>query len=187
MNKIIKIPFARQKKRLKSTIETLCMTCMLLVGSSSCSKEPIEIPFDVIEIPFLGYSVTVYPSGSIFIERIQGFWEEKLNKGRVTIVNSSEELGKCIPDNYKDIGIDYPDIDFFEHSLLLACGTTSLPSVDIISLTLYKKSFSKYTLNVKVANTEVAVASGNEWATSILIPKIKNETTIALKIDEIKN
>ena len=191
MNKIIKIPFALQKKRLMSTIETLCMTYMLLVGSSSCSQK-IE---DIEKIPFAEYSLDgenppnkaylLYPywvvdednmsyksfGCSIFTDSSADY----LNK--VLLINSNEELGKYIV--CTDVAID-----FSKHSLLLARVNTSPNPGYLVNTTLYKKG-GFYILNIEVNYFEISGLPG--LTVAILTPKIKNETTIALKIDEIKN
>ena len=122
-----------------------------------------------IEIPFTEYSITGTSCQWTNFES---------NKG--IIINSDEKLQNyivCADD-------DYSKIDFSEHSLLLVrVGATS--GIRYIDINFFKETANEYTLNVLIHTDMTAVAPGR--LISIIVPKIDDEVTITLNVQQIED
>jgi len=105
---------------------------------------------------------------------------------RVIAVNSNEELKhyKCIQNLWRDCVspcIDYPEIDFSKHTLLLAYGEAGhliIPRLNYTSL--IQLSAQDYTM--RVGFTSFTAALGTLWHIPIVIDKIDDDVVINLVI-----
>ena len=173
----IKTPFAGQKV----AVATLCMVCGLFFMLSGCEKtlEVTDVPYEVLEIPYFGYSVVGNPEG-LHIEWSSELWRQQ-NDSALRIVNSSEELGKYLDKEvYAFCGIDYPDIDFARYTLLLAYSVTSTTAVEWYVNSLRQLSTNEYQLNVDVV---VGNTFGiGFWSVALIVNKLNEESTVNLNV-----
>ena len=121
-----------------------------------------------IEIPFTEYS----------LEETSCQWTN-FESNKVIIINSDEKLRDyivCTDD-------DYSKIDFSKHSLLFTSGMASSSPADVIEIRLQQILENEYTLHLKVRPG--LLGTPGRWYVSIITPKIQNETTITLNVQQI--
>jgi hypothetical protein len=149
---------------MKTTFLQLAAVLLLLAGGvASCGKENE----DPIEIPFEEYSLANTNCG----------WHNLNYNNTVIIINNNAELENYITCTE---GI-YPTIDFSKNTLLLASGGSGARE-DIIT-TFFQCSNNKYALKVDIYSSAFLPAI-TTWTVSILTPKISNNATITLDIQE---
>lgn len=152
---------------------------MLLVGFISCEKpgnsqnnEPKDVPNNKepetsypVSIPFTEYSLP---------ETCQ--WKN-FESNNVIVINSDNELNDyiiCTDDNYLKI-------DFSKYSLLLARGWVT-SGIHYIDVDFLKNTASEYILNATI-HTNMTAAPAT-WIISIITPKIGDEATISLNVQQ---
>ncbi|MCL2132447.1 MAG: protease complex subunit PrcB family protein, partial [Lentimicrobiaceae bacterium] len=87
-------------------------------------------------------------------------------------INSGEDL-----ENYIDGS--YPEIDFSKQTLLLVGGSAN-NGISQISKSLQQLSGNEYKLDVELTLNDAAVSEN--WAVSMLVPKITNEVVVTLNV-----
>ena len=122
-----------------------------------------------IEIPFTEYSLT----------EILCQWTN-FESNEVIIINNDEKMRDYIVCT----GDDYSKIDFSEHSLLLARGWAT-SGIRYLNINFFKEAANEYTLNVSIHTNMTGVAP--TWLISIITPKIDNETSITLNVQQIND
>lgn len=101
--------------------------------------------------------------------------------GELIIINNNEELN-----NYITCANDsYPVIDFSEYTLLLVNGCSPNDVIDITTSLFKKNDTNRYTLNITVHLGVLRVM--DKWNISILIPKVSNNATIKLNVQQSQN
>jgi len=97
----------------------------------------------------------------------------------VIIINSYEEM-----ENYYfcDAGNTMPNIDFSEHTLLLARGVAPGASHPF-SKSFVQLSLNNYVLHVDICVTCVTMSF--PWATSIIISKLEKHSVVELNVEEV--
>ena len=139
---------------------------IVFMGSSSCQDKSDNT---LAEIPLTKYS----------LEGTTCQWTNLNYNGTVIMVNSNEEMNKYV------ICTDgsYPVIDFSKYTLLLV--STGSGDISKIDTTFFKNSTNQYTLKVTIHLTMAAAVL--KWTFSFLTPKISNEATVALDIQQTYN
>ena len=149
------------------------MLCMVLVGLflvGGCKKDnekkpPVE-PEYPIDIPFTEYTLLETSCQWVNLD-----YDEK-----VIIINSNEEL-----ENYVACAEgNYPEIDFDEHSLLLASGETENGILKITAKDLMQFSLQKYELNVVILLNDAPIVE--KWRTALIVEKINEECHVELSV-----
>jgi len=143
-------------------------TCSELNIDFQSKKFIWEINY-LIKIPFTEYSLV----------ETSCQWEG-FESNKVIIINNDEELREyvvCTEDNYSKI-------DFSEHSLLLTRGR-SATGFRYIDIKFFEEETNEYTLAVTIHTDRTAAAL--PWLISIITPKIQNETTITLNVQQIND
>jgi len=105
-------------------------------------------------------------------------WENTYNSSELIIINSSEELEQYVTCT------DYPEVDFSEHTLLLARGGHnywSLLTYDGISL--QQLSTHNYIMNINIK--EVPLSMQNRWVIPIVVSKITDCDSVELIVTYI--
>ena len=141
---------------------------------------------DTIEIPFTDFSLRETP---------QWVWR-CMNTGTgvdnwVVIINSDEELREYIyvlpsssyyDEDWEDWYIGFPEIDFSEHSLVLARGILANP-VSEMSKKFFRqcKCDNNYVLNVTITTFENATDI-HRWCTALVTSKLDENSHIELKV-----
>ena len=131
----------------------------------SCREENISV-----EIPFTEYS----PADT------DCQWTNLNYNNSIIVVNSKTELEKYVT----CAEVTYPEIDFAQHTLLLASGGTQ-NGIGEIKRTLIKKSENEYTLKITVHLGITMVAQG--WVISIITPKISDKSNVILDVTQTYN
>jgi hypothetical protein len=122
-----------------------------------------------------------YPKEVLFEEySLEGTsckWEN-FESNKVIIINSDEELSDYIV----CAGNDRSNIDFLKHSLLLARGGAT-SGISYIDIDFSQETVDNYALNVNIHTTPITYPQ--PWLISIVTPKIDNEATIALNVQQL--
>ncbi|MDR2292397.1 MAG: hypothetical protein LBE11_02865 [Prevotellaceae bacterium] len=150
---------------MKKTILQTAAVLLILAGMTvSCGKE--EKP---IEIPFTEYSLT------------ETFWQwSNLGyDGKVIVINSNAELENYITCTEGT----FPEIDFSNNTLLIACGASTW-NVGSINTIILKHSTTEYELKVTIFMGNATVVE--RWHIAIIIPKISRITEINLRTDYVQ-
>jgi len=92
--------------------------------------------------------------------------------GKALIINSNEEM-----ENYF---INYPEIDFSKHSLLLTADLSPSQPLKLIEADFFKNNINEYILNLTIFNG--LLASSLLWRFAFLVPKIQGEAIVTLNI-----
>jgi len=144
-------------------------TIAIIVGKLNKDSN-VELNVDYkeypINIPFTEYSL----AGSAC------HWT-KFESNKIIVINNDEELKDyiiCTDENY-------PPIDFLKYSLLLVRGI-STQGIYYIDIDFSKDTVNEYTLNVIIHTYWSFIVE--DWLISIITPKIGNETTIALNVQQ---
>jgi hypothetical protein len=117
------------------------------------------------EIPFTEYS----------LEGTSCQWVNLNYDEEVIIINSAEELENYISCTEGT----YPDIDFSQHTLLLASGT-ACRGIDKIHKNLLQLSCNEYELNIELIlnNTDVL----KKWTVAFVVRKLTEESHIEMNV-----
>jgi hypothetical protein len=162
---------------MKQIILILQASAILLIlteNFASCGqnqgneKKSIEEK-DSVKIPLTEYSLT----------DTNCQWANLIYDGKVIVINSKTELGRyvtCTEDNY-------PEINFAEQTLLLACGAATNGIQDLSSKFFFKRS--KYILEIEIALNDATVVEG--WKIALITDKLNDRSSIELKTTTIKN
>ena len=162
----------------------LFVASVMFFMASGCREQVekgIEFPYEVIDVKYIE-CVNCAPSERPYARDIipnHDFWFG-LGGGKVFIINSIEEMGKYIPGNLADRNIDFPDIDFSKHTLLVACGVTGsvVHKVNINSLLQF--STYKYKLDIELSMTYYGAE--DYWLIALITSKLSEESKIELKV-----
>jgi len=146
---------------------------LLLTGiASSCNPEcPPDCPDGYPDEYPQNISFTEYSLNETSCQ-----WQNLPYDEKVIIINSSEELEKYI----SCAEGSYPVIDFSKHSLLLASGKTGYGICEITAKSLQQLSPDKYELHIEITLNDAADIK--EWATALIIKKLKGENDVELKV-----
>jgi hypothetical protein len=126
-------------------------------------KDEVKYPID---IPFEKYSL----AGTSCL------WE-KFEPNKAIIINSDEEM-----ENYVVCTDDtYPQIDFSKQSLILT-RSNATPGIRAIDIDFVKNTVSEYVLSV-ILHVD-GTAYPQPWRISIITPKMGNEETIVLNVQQ---
>ena len=166
MNKMKKNLFSPTPSVVKRG--TVAMLCLILTGLfwvAGCKKDDKKEDSYPRDIPFTEYSLEICQ------------WTNLAYDDKVILINSDEELENyiiCTDENYSKI-------DFLEYSLLLARGVSS-NGIRHIDINFSKDTVNEYALNVIIHKDLTTVAQ--PWLISIITPKIGNEATIILNVQQ---
>ena len=134
---------------------------------------PIEIPFTEYSLPGSSYTLCRFTGTSCK-------WTDFNYYNRVVIINDQEELMKYIDCAE---GNSPPAVDFSKHTLLLTKGGTPHQIVETKTVFL-QYAANDYELQMTV-NQGYATAP-DCWHTSILVPKIADEATVTLVLNNFR-
>jgi hypothetical protein len=208
MNSLIKKSFARQKV----AVATLCTVCMLFFTVSGCDKQgaldgefdtPWEdiddsskVPFERIEIPYLGYSVVSEGSMSdistvegLHLKRIPEFWPNEndplyYKSSKLIVINSNEALENYFPSEY----VDSPGIDFAKQTLLVVCGTSNVVVHKKTAKGLVQLSANKYRVYAEIDKGSLMhFYAIDHWLVAITTSKLDEKSTVELNLKILNN
>ena len=152
------------KKIIFKTIAIL----LIVAGVMACKKEKDEV-FPQ-EIPFTEYS----------LEETSCQWSNLSYDREAIVVNSHAAL-----ENYVTCTEGtFPEIDFAEHTLLLASGGAG--SINEFTYTFFKNSENKYTLKVFIRLSPFLPVA-LQWRICIVTPKISDNAIVDLDVQESFN
>ena len=137
---------------------------LLLTSAFACGNEN-----EAIEIPFTEYSLA----------DTYCHWENLNYDNNVIVINSETELENYITCTEGT----FPEIDFSEHTLLLASGCTGYGIQD-----LFKKLFfeeNKYVLEIEITLNDATVVQG--WKIALITDKLNDRSSVELNVITIKN
>ena len=163
---------------------TVAMLCLMLTGLfliAGCKKddpvisggdpdgggENLEYPIDV---PLTKYSLV--GTSCRWIGCTNPFSPPNL-----IVINSNEEMEEHIN---CFMGDSYPEIDFTQHTLLLAYGYADYDVSEFIIENLQQLSVNEYKLNIGMALDVNTVA--REWVRAFTVSKLSEESNIELNI-----
>ncbi|MDR0970174.1 MAG: hypothetical protein LBM67_06530 [Lentimicrobiaceae bacterium] len=132
---------------------------------SGCKKSDKNYP---IEIPFSEY----------LLEETSCQWNS-FEFDKIIIVNSDEELDSYISCSEEN----YPEVDFSEHSLLLAQGWVNSYPAEVMKIQLQKVSDNEHALFLSI-RPGFALTPGH-WIISITTPKLSKNTFVSLNVQQI--
>ena len=169
MKKILKIPSAMQKAMQRGIVAKLCTICVLFFIPSGCENK--EKDSDLIEIPFSEYYIEgddgfVYPS--LWLS-----WNNLKFDNTVIVVNNWKEMEKYLPEG----ALVYPDIDFSNHSVLLANGKTNY-GISKITGKFWQVSTNKYRLDAEIQLNETTIIK--EWCQALITSKLSDNSKVSL-------
>jgi hypothetical protein len=119
-------------------------------------------------IPFTEYS----------LEGTDCEWTNLPYDEKVMIINNSKEFENyisCTEDNFLAI-------DFLNHTLLLASGTTN-QGIDTISKNLLQLSRNVYKLNIEIQLDETWAVE--QWNIALIVKKLSEESTVKLNVNTL--
>jgi hypothetical protein len=93
----------------------------------------------------------------------------------VIIINSDEELENYISCTEGS----YPEIDFSQHTLLLASGKADSDIIYIVK-SIQQLSYKEYDLNVMIIINDATIVK--EWSIALMVKKMSEESHVALNI-----
>jgi len=135
---------------------------------SSCKKTETENPqpFNPIKISFEEYS----------LEGTACQWKNLPYNNTVIVINNKEELEKYV------LGEEdtFPDIDFANHSLLLASGRPYNRVLDAIVNDLEQYTSDKYKLDVELTLSDTA--AHEFWVKALIVKKIHHESKVRVNL-----
>ena len=159
-------------KRIILILQILAILLILTGNFASCGqnqesernqeneKEPLE--------------VTKY-----FLTGVNCQWVDLAYDGKIIVINNKTALEKyvtCTEDSY-------PEIDFAEHTLLLACGGTTNGIQDLSSKLFFKGS--KYILEIEIALNDATVVE--RWQIALITGKLNDKSDVEINVIAIKN
>jgi len=156
------------KTFLKFTVLSAVLLSLTLVFLSCDNKQDIP-PEKPTETPFV-----------LSLVGTSCHWINLAHDNNLIIINSKEELKNyinCTDDNF-------PEIDFSEHTLLIASGIIN-QGISSITKKLQLTSPYIYQLNMEILLNDTTVMQN--WVVALVINKISDNSRIKLNIKIIRN
>ena len=152
--------------KVKNILLTPLLLLAVAITAASCNEVEKNYP---LEISFTEYSLEGTSCQWIKLNK------ERCNYSELIVINSNEELGSYITCS---VGGSYPEIDFSQHTLLLAHGVRCYQDI-LNHVSLQQASKQNYV--VRVGFQKSLAAALREWRVAIIIDKLLEESSVELE------